>query len=66
MVLKDKVFIGQAEIRVGQEKPVVVTNVGKNQLILIQKNYLSKWKILGFENGNYKVNVAVQIICQYN
>lgn len=27
--------------------PVVVTNSGKNQLILIQKNYLSKWKILG-------------------
>lgn len=27
--------------------PVVVTNGGKNQLILIQKNYLSKWKILG-------------------
>lgn len=47
MVLKDKVFIGQAEIRVGQEMPVVVTNGGKNQLILIQKNYLSKWKILG-------------------
>lgn len=48
MVLKDKVCIGQAEIRVGQEMPVVVlTNSGKNQLILIQKNYLSKWKILG-------------------
>lgn len=47
MVLKDKVFIGQAEIRVGQEMPVLVTNGGKNQLILIQKNYLFKWKILG-------------------
>lgn len=37
MVLINKVFIGQAEIRVGQEMPVVVTNSGKNQLILIQK-----------------------------
>lgn len=46
-MLINKVFIGQAEIRVGQEMPVVVTNSGKNQLILIQKNYLSKWKILG-------------------
>lgn len=47
MVLINKVFIGQTEKRVGQEMPVVVTNGGKNQLILIQKNYLSKWKILG-------------------
>lgn len=47
MVLINKVFIGQTEIRVGQEMPVLVTNGGKNQLILIQKNYLSKWKILG-------------------
>lgn len=47
MVLINKVFIGQTEIRVGQEMPVVVTYSGKNQLILIQKNSLSKWKILG-------------------
>lgn len=55
-MLINKVSIGQAELRVGQEIPVVVINSGKNQLFLIQKNYLPKWKILGIP-GNWEIQI---------
>lgn len=49
MMLINNIFIGRAELSIGQEIPVVVTNSGKNQLFLFHKNSLPKWKILSMQ-----------------